>query len=46
MNIVCALRWGVAFVGFTLLDVAHPIHDIISGAGHASVGGSHPGPQE
>ena len=26
MNIVCALRWGVASVGiFSLLGVAHPI---------------------
>ena len=24
MNIACALRWGVAFVGITLLGVAHP----------------------
>ena len=27
MNIVCALRWGVAFVGITLLGVAHPIQE-------------------
>ena len=25
VNIACALRWGVAFVGITLLGVAHPI---------------------
>ena len=27
MNIACALRWGVASVGITLLDVAHPIRE-------------------
>ena len=25
VNIACALRWGVASVGITLLGVAHPI---------------------
>ena len=43
VNIVSELRWGVAFVGITLLGVAHHIRDNISGAGHAPVGGSHPG---
>ena len=27
MNIACALRWGVASVGMTLLGMAHPIWD-------------------
>ena len=45
VNIACALRWGVASVRITLLGVTHPIRDNISGAGHAHVGGSHPGPQ-
>ena len=27
VTIACALRWGVASVGFTLLGVAHPILD-------------------
>ena len=43
VNIACALRWGVASVGITLLGVAHPIRDNISGAGHAPMGGSHLG---
>ena len=42
VNIACALKWGVASVGITLLGVAHPIRDNISGAGHVLVGGSHP----
>ena len=29
VNIACALRWGVAFIKFTLLGVAHPIRDNI-----------------
>ena len=41
VNIACALRWGVASVGITLLGVAHPIWDNISGVGNAPVGGSH-----
>ena len=45
VNIACALRWGVAFVGITLLGVARPIWDNISGAGHAPMGVSHPGPE-
>ena len=44
VNIACALRWGVAFVGNTLLDVAYPIRDNFSGAGHAPMGGSLPRP--
>ena len=36
VNIACALRWGVASVGITLLGVAHPIWDNISGVGCAS----------
>ena len=24
-GIVCALRWGVALLGFTLLTIAHPV---------------------
>ena len=27
VNIACALRWGVAFVGITLLSMAHPIRE-------------------
>ena len=27
VNIACALRWGVAFVGITLLGVAHLIQE-------------------
>ena len=27
VNIACALRWGVASVGITLLGVAHPIRE-------------------
>ena len=46
VNIACALRWAVAFVGITLLSVAHPIWDNILGAGNALVGSSHPGPRE
>ena len=46
VNIVCALRWEVASVGITLLGVAHPIRDNISGVGHAQVGGSHSRPRE
>ena len=42
VSIACALRWGVASEGITLLGVAHPIWDNILGAGNASVGGSHP----
>ena len=46
VNITCVVRWGVAFVGITLLGVAHSIRDNISAAGHAPVGGSHPRPRE
>ena len=46
VNIACALRWGVASVGITLLGVAHPIWDNISGTINLSVGGSHPEPRE
>ena len=37
VNIACALRWGVAFIGITLQGVTHPIWDNISSAGNASV---------
>ena len=46
VNITCALRWRVASIGITLLGVAHPIWDNISGVGHAPASGSHPRPQE
>ena len=46
VNIACALRWGVASIGITLLGMAHPIQDNISSAGHVPVGGSYPGPRE
>ena len=36
-SIACALRRGVVSVGFTLLGMAHPIRDNISGAGQESV---------
>ena len=42
VNISCALRWGVASVGITLLGEAHPIWDNISGVRNAPVGDSHP----
>ena len=29
VNIVFALRWGLAYVGITLLGVTHPIWDKI-----------------
>ena len=45
VNIACALRWGVASIGITLLGVAHPIRENISGAGYTSVDCSHPGLQ-
>ena len=44
LNIACTLRWGVASIGITVLDMAHPIWDSISGTGNASMGGSHPEP--
>ena len=46
VNIACALRWGVASVGITLLGVAHPIWDNILGAGNMLVDGSHLEPRE
>ena len=46
VNIACALRLGVASIGITLLGVAHPIWDNISGAGNAPLDGSHPEPRE
>ena len=42
VNIAYTLKWGVAFVGITLLGVAHLKWDNISGAGSASMGCSHP----
>ena len=45
VRIVCALRWEVTFVGFTLPGMTHPIQNNIIRAGLASVDGSHPGPQ-
>ena len=44
VNVVCSLRWGIAYVGVTLLGVAHLIWDNISSVGNATVGGSHPEP--
>ena len=46
VNIACALRRGVASVGITLLGMAHPIWDNISGMGNVAVGGSHLEPRE
>ena len=45
VNIVCALRWGVASVGITLLGMAHLIWDNISGVRYAQTKDSHPRPQ-
>ena len=46
VNVACALRWGVASVGITLLGMAHPIWDNISGTGNLLVEGSHSEPRE
>ena len=46
VNIACALRWGVASVGITLLGVARPIWDNISREGNALVGDFHQEPLE
>ena len=46
VNVACALRWGVASVGITLLGMAHPIWDNISGTRNLQVEGSHPEPRE
>ena len=40
-SIACALRWEVASVGSSLLGVAHPIWDNISGAEQTPVDDSH-----
>ena len=40
-SIACALRWEVASVGSSLLSVAHPIWDNISGAEQTPVDDSH-----
>ena len=45
VNIACALRWGVASIGITLLGVAQPIQEKLSGVRLAPVDGSHPGLQ-
>ena len=46
MTIPCALRWGVASIGkISLLGMAHPIWENISGAGQTPVDGSHLGLQ-
>ena len=46
VDIACVFRWGVAFVGITLLGLAHPAWDNISSAGNAPMGDSHPEPRE
>ena len=46
VNIACVLRWGLASVGITLMGVAYPIWDNISGAGNAPMGSSHSGSLE
>ena len=43
MNVKIFNRWGVASVGFTLLGVAHPVWDNISGAGQELGDDSHTG---
>ena len=43
VNIVCAFRGVIAFVGVSLLGVAHPLWENISGAGYTSVDNSHLG---
>ena len=40
-SIACALKWGVASVGVSLLGVAHPIWDNISDAEQTRVDDSH-----
>ena len=45
-NIACALRWGVASVGITLLGMTNPIWDNISGTGNAPMDSSHMEPRE
>ena len=45
VNIACALRGEVAYVGITLLGMAHPIWDNISGVRYAPTEDSHPRPQ-
>ena len=37
MNIACALRCEIVSVGITLLGVAHPIRESISGTGNTPV---------
>ena len=39
------LGWGVASVGDTLLSVAHPIRENISGGGYTPLDGAYSGPQ-
>ena len=41
MNIVCALRCEVASIGISLLGVAYPIWENISGTGSTPVDGAH-----
>ena len=45
VNITCALKWGVASVGITLLGVAHLYEKNILGAGLVPVDGSYLGEQ-
>ena len=41
VNIACAFRRVIAFVGVSVLGVAHPLWENISGAGYTPVDGSH-----
>ena len=43
VSTACALRWGVASIGITLLGVAHPIWDNIFKCGICAGGLSLPG---
>ena len=45
VNIACAFRGVIAFVGVSLLCVGHPLRENISGAGYTPVDNSHSGPR-
>ena len=45
VNIACSFRGVIASVGVSLLGVAHPLWENISGAGYTLVDGSHSRPR-
>ena len=45
MNIACAFKGVIASIGVSLLGVAHPLWENISGAKYTPVDGSHSGPR-